>query len=174
MIRTFWEDSLTKPPFKVTSAEVAIIFPDNFCGIPPEKRTNISICGQKNEKMFTLSHIIVLQPKSFNTWIFLLCVKFVPFHPRNQPIWADILHIWKIQVCGQQKLNIVLSLIPHHRVATLQLPIGSYMDLRKVIFLQTNPAKMDLLKKTPLSGELDFFGWASLPNLPSISFQGRP
>ena len=32
------------------------------------------------------------------TWIFLLCVKLVPFHLKNLPIWAEILHIWKIQV----------------------------------------------------------------------------
>ena len=29
-LRGFWGDSLTKPPFGVTSAEVAIICPDTF------------------------------------------------------------------------------------------------------------------------------------------------
>ena len=32
------------------------------------------------------------------TWIFLLCVKFVPFHPENLQKGRNFTYIWKIQV----------------------------------------------------------------------------
>ena len=35
--------------------------------------------------------------ETIDTWIFLLCVKFVPVYLKNLPILAEILHIWKIQ-----------------------------------------------------------------------------
>ena len=43
--------------------------------------------------------IMNLKMNNDYTWIFLLCVKIVPkFTPKNLPLKADFLHIWKIQV----------------------------------------------------------------------------
>ena len=44
-VRGFWGDSLTKPPFGVTSAEVAIICPKNMSGIGTERHFRTSKCS---------------------------------------------------------------------------------------------------------------------------------